>query len=98
MLSKAEQEGNINHHELRRAAALQLGTKAVEVATRHALDDFAPLLEDNPRAMKKLVNMYGLQRDLQVIEGRNLAGDESELRQLALWTIIGYDGRCSPPT
>jgi KAP family P-loop domain len=88
-LSKAEQEGTINPHELRRAAALQLGTKAVEVATRHALDDFAPLLEDNPRAMKKLVNMYGLQRDLQVIEGRNLAGDESELRQLALWTIIG---------
>jgi len=87
-LRKAEQDGQIDSHELRRAAALQLSTKAVEVATRHALDDFAPLLEDNPRAMKKLVNSYGLQRDLQVIEGGNVAGDEGELRQLALWTIV----------
>jgi KAP-like P-loop domain-containing protein len=87
-LRKAEKDTTLDQHELRRAAALQLGTLAVQVTTRHALDDFAPLLEDNPRAMKKLVNAYGLQRDLQVIEGRNLAGNEHELRQLALWTIL----------
>jgi hypothetical protein len=87
-LSDAEKAEQISPHELRRAAALQLESRAVEESTRHTLDDFSSLLEDNPRAMKKLVNAYGIQRHMQVLEGRNLHGDERQLRQLALWTIL----------
>jgi hypothetical protein len=87
-LSEAEKKTKIPPHELRRAAALQLESRAVEESTRHTLDDFSSLLEDNPRAMKKLVNAYGIQRHMQVLEGRNLHGDERQLRQLALWTIL----------
>jgi hypothetical protein len=87
-LRRAEDERRIDTQELRRAAALQLETRAVEESTRHTLDDFSQLLEDNPRAMKKLVNAYGIQRHMQVLEGRNLSGDERQLRQLALWTIL----------
>ena len=70
---------------LRRAAARALEGKAVETATRHMLDDFSGLLEGNPRAMKKLLNAYGIELEVRLLD---MQGDERTLRQLALWIIV----------
>ncbi len=87
-MKEAQDEGRIDLKELQRAAALQLESEAVEEHTRHTLDNFGHLLEDNPRAMKKLVNAYGMQRDLLVLEDPKLLANELQLRQLALWKIL----------
>jgi HEAT repeat protein len=79
-LEKAERQ-TYDPHELRRAAVRALGRKTLEKQTGHMLDDFAPLLEDNPRAMKKLLITYGLERDIMVLEGRAALDDGQLLRQ-----------------
>jgi hypothetical protein len=56
-------------------------------ATEHTLSRFAPLLEPNPRAMKRLVNAYGVERALQIIGGHSTALEHPRQR-LALWTIL----------
>ena len=86
-MKQAQAEGRIGLRHLQRAAALQLESEAVEAHTKHTLDTFGHLLEDNPRAMKKLINAYGIQRDLLVLEDPDLLINETRLRQLALWTI-----------
>jgi Cdc6-like AAA superfamily ATPase len=69
----------------REEAIVRLADPEVEAYTENALKHFAPLLEPNPRAMKRLVNAYGIQRDLNI-----LRGDKREMdpKKLALWTII----------
>ncbi len=59
-----------------------------EAGTTAFLESFAPLLEPNPRAMKRLVNSYAVQRDLAVLFGSPLLENMERRRQLALWTII----------
>jgi len=50
---------------------------------------FDRLLEPNPRAMKRLVNAYGLARDVELIEsGAQVSTDTLAIKQLALWTIL----------
>lgn len=78
-------------HGMRRAAQAaavrQLATPELARHTEHALTRFAPLIESNPRSMKRLVNAYGVELAHQVI-----SGDASELssprERLALWTIL----------
>ena len=55
----------------------------VASSTEHALRDFADLLDPNPRAMKRFVNAYSVERALRTIEARR-----PELDQLARWTIV----------
>jgi hypothetical protein len=71
----------------RAAAVRQLGTPALQRHTEHTLIRFAPLLESNPRAMKRLVNAYGVERALQIIGGHSTALEYARER-LALWTIL----------
>ncbi|HEX8746209.1 MAG TPA: P-loop NTPase fold protein [Pyrinomonadaceae bacterium] len=66
----------------RGAAVLQLASQEVEAEIEHALKDFASLLEPNPRAMKRLINAYAVQRAIAT-----LAGVSIRREQLALWTI-----------
>jgi len=61
----------------------QLAQPRQQRETEHALRKFAPLLDPNPRAMKRFVNTYGIARALQVIEDSVVARDD-----LALWTIV----------
>lgn len=61
----------------------KLAEERVERATDHALRKFAPLLEPNPRAMKRFVNAYGMTRALQVLADSVVPRDP-----LALWTIL----------
>ncbi len=49
----------------------------------HTLKPFAELLEPNPRAMKRLVNAYVVNRALATLTHQDIASE-----QLALWTIL----------
>lgn len=61
----------------------KLAQPQIQAATEHRLERFAGLLETNPRAMKLVLNAYGMARALQVIEDNVVPGDA-----LALWTIL----------
>jgi hypothetical protein len=56
--------------------------------TEHTLKTFSHLLEPNPRSMKRLVNAYGIQRDLRLIEARGTGRGAVSAEHLALWTIV----------
>jgi hypothetical protein len=68
---------------MRAAAAKQITSSEATEKTEHRLRDFDGLLEANPRAMKRLVNAYGLHQATHFLEGRNVSPDA-----LAIWTII----------
>jgi hypothetical protein len=72
----------------REAAAVQLATPAAAKEAEHALRDFTGLLDPNPRAMKRLVNAYGIARGIETLGGDNLAGGSVAQQQTALWTIL----------
>lgn len=61
----------------------QLAQPRQQRETEHALRKFAPLLDPNPRAMKRFVNAYGIARALQVVQDSVVARDD-----LALWTAL----------
>jgi hypothetical protein len=73
----------IQRQALREAAVVRLARADVDAWTEHTLKPFAPLLEPNPRAMKRLVNAYGIQRAIAT-----LSEEEIPREQLALWTIV----------
>jgi hypothetical protein len=50
------------------------------------LKPFAPLLEPNPRSIKRLLNGYGIARDIDLLRGADII----EHKKLALWTIITF--------
>jgi hypothetical protein len=50
----------------RAAAVRRLSAPSLERQTEHTLLRFAPLLEPNPRAMKRFINAYGVERALQI--------------------------------
>lgn len=62
----------------------KLSSLPVAAATEHWLQQFAPLLPPNPRAMKRFINDYSILRAVRTLEG-NAVGMEP----LALWVIIG---------
>lgn len=68
---------------LRAAAAKQITSPEAIKAAEHRLQHLAPLLEANPRSMKRLVNAYGLNHARAFLEGRKVA-----VEALARWTII----------
>lgn len=70
----------------RQAAVRRLGSVDLERALQHMLLPFYPLLENNPRGMKRLVNAYGFERARHVRDGTVL-GDDARAR-LVLWTIV----------
>jgi hypothetical protein len=49
----------------------------------HVLDKFGSLLEPNPRAIKRLVIAYGIERTIRTLEGNVVPRDT-----LVLWTIL----------
>jgi hypothetical protein len=52
-------------------------------AERHTLRDFARLLEPNPRAMKRLVNAYGMLRAIDILSER-----ATQPQLLGLWAVL----------
>ena len=72
----------------REAAAIQLASPVVAREAQHALQPFAGLLDSNPRAMKRLVNAYGMARGIETLGGENLGGGRAAQQTTALWTIL----------
>jgi hypothetical protein len=70
------------------AAAIQLASPRLERAAEHVLHPFRPLLDANPRAMKRLVNAYGLARGIELLSRHTLGGDKQAQHRTALWTIL----------
>jgi GTPase SAR1 family protein len=70
------------------AAAVVLSTPDLERERERALKPFAQLLDPNPRAMKRLVNAYGIARSVEVLNFRNLSGSRIAQQRRALWTIL----------
>jgi hypothetical protein len=68
---------------MRAAAAKQIVSPEARKETEHRLQPFARLLEPNPRAMKRLVNAYGLHQASHFLEGRDIPAPA-----LARWTIV----------
>lgn len=51
--------------------------------TEHALRKFLPLIDANPRNVKKFLNTYSILRAVRILEGNTVGPDA-----FALWTII----------
>ncbi len=83
---KALIKDGAGEEEVRRAAVRRLNAPALQAQLKGLLEEFAPLLENNPRAMKRLVNAYGIERDRLVRERRLLS--LTERKQLVLFTIL----------
>jgi hypothetical protein len=64
-------------------AARALASPSTRVRTEHALRKFLPLLNPNPRNIKKFLNTYSVLRSVRVLESNTVPSDA-----LALWTII----------
>jgi hypothetical protein len=69
-------------------AAIELASPKHQQATEHALRPFAGLAGGNPRALKRLVNAYGVARDVEILNHRNLAGSQEDQHRTALWTLL----------
>jgi hypothetical protein len=67
----------------RAAVAERIMDADVQEGIEHRLLPYAPLIERNPRSMKRLINAYGIQ--LAVVA---LAGASVDRGAMALWTII----------
>ena len=64
-------------------AMVRLASPEVVEHTEHVLENFGDLLESNPRAMKRFVNAYRVNRALALTMHRSMA-----VELLARWTII----------
>jgi hypothetical protein len=80
-------EGRLEQRLRREAAVRRLGAPELIRHTEHTLSRFAGLLEPNPRAMKRLVNTYGVERAVQILEGHSRELSHPR-EKLALWAIL----------
>lgn len=74
----------------RETVAVELASERAAHEAAHALQPFGDLLgaDPNPRAMKRLVNAYGIARGAETLRGHNVRGDLVEEQRTALWTIL----------
>lgn len=81
----ADVTGNPTYDSALRSAAIErlAAPDIMEHTERHTLRGFHTLMDPNPRAMKRLVNAYGVQRLLDILRGGRTAP-----KVLALWTIV----------
>lgn len=64
-------------------AVTKLSQSDLTVDTEHALERFAPLLNANPRSMKRFINCYTVLRAVRTLEGNIVPTDA-----LALWVVL----------
>ncbi len=68
---------------MREEAVVRLAAQDIEAHTQHVLVPYLDFLEPNPRAMKRMVNAYGVRRAVDVLRGGVV-----DRGVLALWTIL----------
>jgi hypothetical protein len=78
--------GSVNTEEILQAAVRRLNAPELQAQLEDLLRQFAPLLENNPRSMKRLINAYGIERD-RLLREQRLPSPE-ERKQLILFTIL----------
>src|SRR5271165_1401565 len=78
----------IRTHARREEAIIRLSTEEAVIMTEYFLKQFALLLEPNPRAMKRLLNAYGVKRDEAILAGVPVLENLDKRKQMALWTIV----------
>lgn len=78
--------GSRRNDQVLAAAVRRLNAPDIERQEESLLGEFAPLVENNPRSMKRLLNAYGIERDRLFRDGHLL--NKSQRRQLALLTIL----------
>ena len=84
----AENRDALRAQLMRSAAVRKLASRKAVASTEYFLKPFAPLLEPNPRAMKRLVNAYSVLRDMALLAGVDVLVDVTRRKQLALWAIV----------
>jgi len=82
----------VEHQAAAEAAVLRLAEPELEEQTEHMLQSFAPLLEPNPRSMKRLVNAFGISSAVEILR-RTAMNDANgstpvSTEEPALWTIL----------
>jgi hypothetical protein len=84
ILDFVKNQGPEHRASAARAAVRRLSAPDLEVEiTQHRLEKFAPLLESNPRSMKRLVMAYGMNQAADI-----MIEEFTDPDQLALWTIL----------
>jgi hypothetical protein len=68
---------------LKRAAVLKFNELDSIANEMHVLEEFSPLLEPNPRSMKRLVNEYSVDRSIDILYDGNI-----DRNKLAKWAIL----------
>ncbi len=58
---------------------------------QHFLMPLAPLLDPNPRSMKRLVNSYTIFRDVALLSGLPIEDSDARRLELARWAILAMD-------
>ena len=72
------------------SVAVEMVSERAQQQFLHTLAPFRDLLgrDPNPRAMKRLVNAYGIARGIEILHGLELEVDHLQERKTALWTIL----------
>lgn len=72
----------------RQVAVRRLASQEVSRGIEHFLQPFAPLLEPNPRAIKRLVNAYSVGLALALLSDEASLRTRDQRKRFALWTIL----------
>jgi hypothetical protein len=72
----------------REAALVQARAPEVQEQREHLLSRFVHLLEPNPRGIKRLVNAYGFELEIQIVGSTSIETGQRAIETLALWTIL----------
>ena len=75
--------GSVEREALQAVAAKRSASPEADREAEHRLQPLASLLEPNPRAMKRLINAYGLNVARAYLEGRAIS-----VEALARWTVV----------
>ncbi|MEU4392944.1 P-loop NTPase fold protein [Kribbella sp. NPDC023855] len=70
--------------------AVEMVSERAQQQLSHTLEPFSDLLgrDPNPRAMKRLVNAYGIARGIEILHRVNLTVEHLHEQETALWTIL----------
>lgn len=85
---QSQESGSIEKVLIREAAVAKSASLEIEKETVHFLSSFAHLMDPNPRAIKRLVTFYGVQRAIAILCDEEIISDLEKRNQLALWTIV----------
>jgi len=79
----------------REVVAVEMASARAAQEAAHTLEPFRDLLgrDANPRAMKRLINAFGIARGVETLHGYNLEGDLKRERETALWAILNLRWR-----